>query len=377
MNGKALRKAGITLTRELSTLEINKIASNISDKICSSFPEHKLNRSDLFSALSRLTMYLAKFEDNSAAKYDYKDDTIYFKDDIDFNNLETPSIHECLHFIQAIKTNNGRLLKLGLYDLTKFKPTGLSLNEAAVQLMASDATSSKPDTVKYYDMELNTPSPNYYPIQCALVKQMTYFTGTYPLYHSTLYSNDIFKNTFIMKSNKKAYNKIIANLDLIDSYEEDLNQTMLYLTQAEENTNKVNHAQKTIDELKSSIKKVTLETQELILTNCAYSDLELVRDKESISAFQNKLHKFENYLINTENYNFFTEFYYKMMDELEIKSKLIQKYGILTQFKDIRENLSLIETRQEPLNLLQVAIEKIKKLFKINQEAKTSEKENE
>ena len=53
------------------------------------------------------------------------------------------------------------------------------------------------DSVKYYDMEFKTDSPNYYPIECDLVKQMTYFTGTYPLYHSTLYSNDIFKNTFI------------------------------------------------------------------------------------------------------------------------------------------------------------------------------------
>ena len=41
---------------------------------------------------------------------------------------------------------------------------------------------------------------------------MAYFTGTYPLYHSAIYSNDIFKNTFIKKANKKVYNIIVRNL---------------------------------------------------------------------------------------------------------------------------------------------------------------------
>ena len=59
------------------------------------------------------------------------------------------------------------------------------------------------DNVKYYNMELSTESPDYYPLQTALLNEMIYFTGTYPLYHSTLYSNDIFKNTFIAKSSSK------------------------------------------------------------------------------------------------------------------------------------------------------------------------------
>ena len=71
-NDIALRKAGIRIVKKLSTLEVNKIASNISEKICSSFPEHKINQSDLFIAISRVNMYLAEFNDNSAAKYCYK-----------------------------------------------------------------------------------------------------------------------------------------------------------------------------------------------------------------------------------------------------------------------------------------------------------------
>ena len=228
------------------------------------------------------------------------------------------------------------------------------------------------DSVKYYNMEFKTDSPNYYPIECALVKQMTYFTGTYPLYHSTLYSNDIFKNTFIMKSNSKTYDKIINNLDLIVEYQEALHKENLYLSYLECDTidsPKVQISKKNIEHYKETIKDITLNTQELILTSCAYSDLDLVRDEKSVKDFKNKLYNFQNNLIVTENYSFFNNFYCNMMEELDKKRDLIKKYGILVHFKDVRESLTIIETRQEPLNLFKVALQKIKTLLKINQNA--------
>lgn len=374
-----LKKYGIEIISQLSTLEINKIAANISEKICSSFPEHNINKSDLFVMLSRLNMYYAKFNDNSAAKYCYKTETIYFKEDIDFENLETPAIHECLHFIQTIKSKNGRLLKLGLYKPSFFYSTGLALNEAAVQLMASYATDAPIESVKYYGLNIFTNSPDYYPIECSLVKQMTYFTGTYPLYHSTIYSDDIFKNTFIMKSDELTYEKIVDNLDLIQEYQETLQKETLYLSYIEynnQNSIKVQNTQQKIEHLKNLIKETTLQTQELILTSCTKSDLELVRDNQSVKEFKDKLYNFKELLISTENYTFYNEFYCQMMEELDVKRELIKKYGVLNVFKDIRENLALIETRQENLNLFQVALKKLKELFRINQENTLAEKDN-
>ena len=374
-----LKKYGIEIISQLSTLEINKIAANISEKICSSFPEHNINKSDLFVMLSRLNMYYAKFNDNSAAKYCYKTETIYFKEDIDFENLETPAIHECLHFIQTIKNKNGRLLKLGLYKPSFFYSTGLALNEAAVQLMASYATDAPIESVKYYGLNIFTNSPDYYPIECSLVKQMTYFTGTYPLYHSTIYSDDIFKNTFIMKSDELTYEKIVDNLDLIQEYQETLQKETLYLSYIEynnQNSIKVQNTQQKIEHLKNLIKETTLQTQELILTSCTKSDLELVRDNQSVKEFKDKLYNFKELLISTENYTFYNEFYCQMMEELDVKRELIKKYGVLNVFKDIRENLALIETRQENLNLFQVALKKLKELFRINQKNTLAEKDN-
>ena len=104
------------------------------------------------------------------------------------------------------------------------------INEAAVQLMATTAIKgeNKKDSVKYYGLEFNSESPNYYPIECNLVRQMTYFTGTYPLYHSAIYSNDIFKNTFIMKSSKETYSEISRNLELLVKLQENLHSELSY-----------------------------------------------------------------------------------------------------------------------------------------------------
>ena len=152
-NDIALRKAGITIIKKFSILEVNKIAANISEKICASFPEHKINQSDLFIAISRVNMYSAQFEDNSAAKYWYKNNSIYFKEGINFNSLETPALHECLHFIQTSRNKRGKIQRLGLYNISPFKEDGFALNEASVQLMASYANNTKVESVKYYGMD--------------------------------------------------------------------------------------------------------------------------------------------------------------------------------------------------------------------------------
>ena len=89
---------------------------------------------------------------------------------------------------------------------------GMGINEAVVQLLTSEALSFTESNVRYYDISLNTISPNVYPLQCAIVSQMAYFTGTYPLYHSCLFSNDLFKNTFIAHSDEKSYEFIETRL---------------------------------------------------------------------------------------------------------------------------------------------------------------------
>ena len=96
--------------------------------------------------------------------------------------------------------------------------------------MASEANMSSYVDVKYFDIAIRTTSPDYYPLECALLNQITFFTGTYPLFNSVLYSNDIFKNTFITKFSKKMYNNIVRRLDTLLNLEGELNSYMGELT---------------------------------------------------------------------------------------------------------------------------------------------------
>lgn len=340
-----LKKEGIKVIEKLDTLKINKIASNISEKICNAFPEHNIKKSELFIAISRLNMYIAEMpNDMAVAKYFYKNNSIYFSKDMDLNDLNTLAVHECIHFMQELKNKRGKLLRLGLYNMENNVNTGLAINEAAVQLMASIATNSKLDSVKYYNMELTTESPDFYPLQTSLLKEMIYFTGTYPLYHSTLFSNDVFKNTFIAKSSSSIYNKIEYNLDLILHYEERLSEEIYKLSviSDEKNIQKIKRINSKIDALKQIIFEKTLETQNTIIYNCFNNEFDSIKNLEDIKNFQYKIYNFKHLIINTDNYNYYNDFYRDMMNKLDDKREFIKKYGNITEFNNSLRELSAL-----------------------------------
>ena len=82
-------------------------------------------------------------------------------------------------------------------------------------------------------MDFSTPSPLFYPIETALIQQIIYFTGSYPLFHSTLHSNQVFQNTFMAKCNEKVYDTIANNFDLLIHYEELLSNCFSQLNHSE------------------------------------------------------------------------------------------------------------------------------------------------
>lgn len=343
-----LKKEGIRVIGKLNTLEINKIASNISEALFSAFPEHGINQSDLFISIARLNMYLAEMPNDMAmAKYFYKNNSIYFSKDLDLNSLHSLALHECIHFIQEIKNKHGKLLRLGLYNMEKGFNNGMALNEAAVQHMASVASNQPIDTVKYYNMELSTQSPDFYPLQTSLLNEMIYFTGSYPLYHSTLYSNDIFKNTFIAKSNVKAYNQIEKNFDLIYEYEELLSNQIFELSLCSEeykSIKKIKKINSKIDAYKQIILEKTLETQNLILLNCFNTEFNNIKNLEDIKNFKHNMYNFRHLLITTKNYNYYNDFYADMMSRVKEKKEFLLKYGNILDVDSI--NLELANIRE-------------------------------
>lgn len=360
-----LKKEGITDVTPLNTLEINKIASKIAEMLCSNFPEHNLNKSDLFISISRLNMYIAKMPNSQAkAKYFYKNNSIYFSEDMDLEDLNTLAVHECIHFLQELKDKRGKVTRLGLYKLHG-RTSGMGINEAAVQLMASKTTHSELDSVRYYNMNLSTESPDYYPLETAIMRELVYFTGTYPLFHSVLYSNDVFKNTIVAKSNEKTYSQIEYNLDLLIHYQEELSIAIYDLqncTESEASLNKMKSISNRIEALKSVILRITLETQNTIIYNMFNKEFDYIRDIESLRAFQSHLYNFKDYLIDTEGYNYYNQFYCDMMNKLEEKRELIKKYGNLTFFEESNKDLMLFESSTYGLAFFKKLFSKLKLL---------------
>lgn len=364
-----LKKEGIEIVEQLDTLKVNTIAISIASKLCLAFPEHNLNKSELFTSLSRINMYIAKMpEDSAGAKYFYKNNSIYFNKEYDLDEMAKLAMHECIHYIQEFRDENNNLVKMGLYNCT-FN-SGLGVNEAAVQLMASEANMCPSTSETYYNVSLNTISPNYYPLECALVNQMAYFTGTYPLFHSTLNSNDVFKNTFILKSNKRAYNTIVKNIDLLLAYENDLN----YFASELQYANKVSEIKllnKLIASKKDSITSIFFKTQNLIIESCFISEFNNIRNLEDVKEYKNKLYNFKNIMGSNENYTFYNEFYRKIMESLEKKKEQIEQFGEINLFETSENSLVLVDNTKHALSFVSTFFVKVKKLFGFNKSRDT------
>lgn len=91
----------------------------------------------------------------------------------------------------------------------------IGLNEAAVQLMATKASNLPYDTVKYFDINLQTNTPTYYPLECSLVNQLAYVVGEDVLFESTINANDNFKSAYISLTSENDFLTIEKNIDLL------------------------------------------------------------------------------------------------------------------------------------------------------------------
>ncbi len=362
-----LRKEGIRVIGQVKEQEINKIASNISSKLASAFSEHSLTETDLFNELSRLNMFIAEMPDDTAvAKYFYKNNSIYFNSTVDLSEINTLAVHECLHYMQELKNKHGRLLRLGLYNMEGPFHHGMAINEAAVQLMASIATGTQKDDVKYYNMELSTESPDYYPILTALLNEMIYFTGSYPLFHSTLYSNDVFKNTFALKSSYRVYAEIEKNFDLILSYETLLSQEVAKLAEFSDDVDNISYIKKInsrIDDYKKIILEKTIETQNLIISNCFTSEFNSIKTMEDASNFELSLQTFKSVMINTKDYDFFDNYCADIVEKLGEKREFILKYGNILTIDSITKELARVEEHTYGFQFFKKLFHKLKLLI--------------
>lgn len=356
-----LKKEGISNIKEFDSNQIKTIAKDIAIKLCLAFPEHDLDRQALYNSFCSLNMYTASMPaDSSGAKYLSCTNSIYINENLEFSAIPEVAMHECIHFIQEKR----------LFDKDKFVgltsySCGLALNEASVQLIASEANMCDLTEEKYFDISINTISPNYYPLECTLVYELSYFTGTYPLYHSTLNSNDVFKNTFTAKFSKHIYDHVVRQLDKLLYLESELSCYISELGYTEK-VNDIKKLNTIIHKQKKSITHLFFNTQNFIIKNCFSCEFNNIRNLEDLQNFKHKLYNFKNIMGTSKEYSFYNDFYCDLMNALESKKEEIQKYGEISLFKTECTALAVTQQTKDIFYFVNKFIKKIKKLFKLN-----------
>ena len=311
---KELRKDGIEVVGTLDTLSINTIAHSVAEKICNAFPEQNFIFQNLFIALSRIPMYIAKMPEGYAeANYFYKNSSIYFKAGVSIEELEKSAVHEFIHYLQEIKDKKGNLVRLGLCEYGEIQILGLALNEGAVQLMASKALKQKEELVKYYGISFPTTSPNYYPILCNLVKQMAYIAGEDALVDSTLYGNDIFKENFANACGLDALKTVQHYLDKIMNIEEKIIKLNQILVSDNCEGSKAQKTSQKILNCKENLKKLYFKTQNLIYTSYFDNQFTKITTTADIDAYRLRLYNYKNYIGITDTYFTFNDYYITLL----------------------------------------------------------------
>lgn len=320
---------GISNITEISAKDRHTISKKAVDLIYPVVSEFKISKEMLFNSLGKSNMYLADFDDLSMGKYDYTTNSIYFSNDLDITNLDSSVIHEILHFFQAELTEDNFLIRMGLFKPSKlFRPEkGLGLNEASVQYIASTIVKEVPDHVKYYELELTTPSSNYYPIETAIIRQMCFFTGTYPLFFSTLFSTDLFEKTFKTITSEENYNYIEEKLTYIVQLQEKLSDVYSTIHTHNQAESKKISVLNNITNLKNKLRETVLDVQKIIYTSAFANELDKIETVQDIVNMKTLISNFENYIINYEGDYSFEQFKDKINIELNNKLALIEAYG--------------------------------------------------
>ena len=320
---------GIRNAVEISAKDRHTISKKPIDLIYPVLSEFNISKEMLFNSLGKSNMYLADFEDMSMGKYDYTTNSIYFSNELDITNLDSSVIHEILHFFQAELTENNFLVRMGLFEPSKLfrSEKGLGLNEASVQYLSSIIAKEVPDHVRYYELELVTPSSNYYPLETAIVRQMCFFTGTYPLFFSTLFSTDLFEKTFKTITSVDNYNYIEKKLTEIVHLQEKLSNIYSHIHTHNQAESKKISVLNNITNLKNKLRETVLDVQKIIYTSAFANELDKVETVQDIVNIQTLISNFENYIISYENDYSFEQFKDKISVELNNKLALIEAYG--------------------------------------------------
>ena len=249
---KKLEKLGISTIREFTQREVRYIAEEVTELLVKAFPVLEEEYNNLLIRMLNCKMYLANVAENSNISninYVYDNNSIYFDVKADLTNINDKIVHECIHYLQDIRNEKGKLKKIGLCGFEELSSYGLGLNEAAVQYIASKAVGNTLEVTKRTGIILKTISPNYYPFLTNLMNQITYLMGEDSVVKATINCDEKFEE------------------DILNTFEEQTSTIIKMFDKMIDLHNKKNEEQSSENKeiLNKEIANIYLETQDIIM----------------------------------------------------------------------------------------------------------------
>lgn len=328
---KALKMFNIKIIAIVRKEQQIAIADNVATKISNEF--NYIDYEYIYRKLMLAKMYIAEIPKAiSKAIYSYEDDTLYISDKEDLNDISEELLYECIHTLQDIRDNKGKVKQLGQCIFSEFKVYAMALNEASVQYIVSKVFKRETkEEVTAYGIKVKTYSPNKYPLICNIILQLLFIANETELVTSTIYSKDSFIIECIENlGGELSFTNMQKNLD-----------DMLYTSEeivGIKRKLKEEYKEELINEIyekEELIRRLYMDNQMYIFTTYfdrLYNNLENLKD---IKYYKKKLKDYREIMgtfVNESN-EYFTQYYEnyckQKMTQLKVKEEEIERKNAL------------------------------------------------
>lgn len=333
---KLLKKFDIKVVGKVTKEQQIRISDNVATKISNQF--NYIDYGYIYTKLMRAKMYIAIIPEGiTRAIYSYEEDTLFISDEEDLNLVSKELLYECIHAMQDIRNNKGKIKQLGQCIFSEFKVYAMALNEASIQYIVAKIYKEEEKYIEAYGIKAKTYSINKYPLICNILKQLLFFSKEETLVKSTIYSTDEFMIDGIEEIGEASYVNIQKNLDeMLYASEEIIGIKRKIKEQSKEGyLEDINKQLNEIYQKEEIIRKLYMDCQMSIFTmyfDRLYNRIENLQD---IKYYKNRLEDFKEligFYINEEK-EYFLEYYKGYYEKKQ--EKLILKEADIKRKNDL------------------------------------------
>lgn len=301
---KRLIKLGIIKEKEIEHEVVNIISHYVADRITTTFLSLQGQYNEILAKMLNCKMYYAKISPNmSRVNYIHEEDSIYIDENINVLEPNEQLFHEFIHYLQVLRGKKGKIRKIGLCDFNEFAIKGLGLNEAFVQYMASRIMKNERKKTQVYGIDIQTLSPNSYPVITNLIEQMVYLFGEEVIIRYAMNVDQEFDTVFFNTFEEKG-NQIIKNFDRILH----LKNKLILTTSLERKK-----------ELEKKIKFIYEDTQKIINVKYYKNISTRLVDEKEVDFYREKFLNSKEYIGEENRKEFGENTYFEEYKEIIIK----------------------------------------------------------